>query len=217
MAEATISESQAMDAAQLEKAARQVDFARIRRIGSYHFAMAMGALTIWGAAVTWAQVTGWAIAQFAAVGGALVAGMILPSIIHEWGHFAGARLSGAQSPALEKPRNHYFMFDFAMDQNDARQFIWMSWGGILAPWVLVVGAWVFVPWALTSGLVLIATLMSRAVAVTVFEAPIAQAVSQGGDPGTELGRQVKDGALSRAGLVGNVSGWLIFAALWVVL
>ena len=91
MAQATV--DPAAEAAALAAAAREFERARIQQIGSYHFAMAMGALTLWGAAATWAQLTGWAVAHFAAIANALVAGFVLPSVVHEWGHFAGARLS----------------------------------------------------------------------------------------------------------------------------
>ena len=214
--ERDLAESGEREKAALQKAARAMDWVRMRQIGGYHFAMVVGALTLWGAAVTWAQLTGWMVAEFAALGGALVAGFVLPSTLHEWGHFAGARLSGAQSPVLKRPRGHFFMFDFPMDQNDARQFLWMSWGGILVPWAIVVLALVFVPLSLLSGLVLIATLISRAVAITVFEGPIAGAVARGGAPGKELARRVKAGGLGRAGRVGNWAGWLVFVLLWVV-
>ena len=98
MAEAAIDPQEAYAT---REAARAADRARMKRIGSYHFAMVMASLTLWGAAQAWAQVTGWGIAQFAAIANALIAGTIIPSVIHEWGHFAGARLMGfAEGMAL---------------------------------------------------------------------------------------------------------------------
>jgi len=225
MAEATIPEgtgkaaADANDeaaAAALRDFARDIDRARMKQIGGFHFAMVAGALTLWGAGVTWAQVTGWEIAQLAAVANALVAGFVIASTIHEWGHFAGARLSGAVSPVLEEPKQHFFMFDFALDQNDARQFLWMSWGGILAPWVAVLLVAVAVPASLLSGAVLIATLVSKAVAVAVFEVPIALATERGGEPGAELTKQAVGGGLPRSRRVGAVAGLACFALIWLV-
>ena len=83
MAEATLDPKQA---AALADAARLIDRTRMKQIGSFHFAMAMGALTLWGAAVAWAQTTGWALAEFAAVANAFVAALVLVPIVHEWGH-----------------------------------------------------------------------------------------------------------------------------------
>ncbi|MDJ0785568.1 MAG: hypothetical protein QNK05_02100 [Myxococcota bacterium] len=210
MTEATLDAEQA---AALEDAARAIDRERMKQIGSFHFAMVMGALTLWGAAVTWAQVTGLGIAQFAAIANALIAAYVISSTIHEWGHFAGARLSGSVSPVLEKPRRHFFMFDFAMDRNDSRQFLWMSWGGILAPWAAVLLAAALVPLALTSGAVLVATLTSRAAATAKFEVPIALGVSRGGQPGAELARQLPNLAGSRP--FGMAVGAATFVVLWL--
>lgn len=215
MAEATIEGSETAQAAALERAAREIDRARMRQLGSFHFAMVIGALTIWGAAQNWAQSTGSALAGFAAIGGALVAGFVIPSTIHEWGHFAGARLSGAHAPVLEEARRHFFVFDFPMDRNDVRQFTWMSWGGILAPWGVVLLAAIFVPLSVTSGAVLLATLFSRAVGVSVFEVPVVQAVGRGVEPAVALGQHVKGGGLTRGRKLGTIAGFACFALLWL--
>jgi len=175
--------------------------------------MVMGALTLWGAAEAWAQVTGWAIAGAAAVANAVIAGTVLASTLHEWGHFAGARASGAPSPVLDKPRNYFFMFEFKMAEADLRQFGWMSWGGILTPWVLVVLALVFVPVDLTSGAVVVATLVARAVTASVFEVPIVREANECGDHRAAFGRGVEAG-LEHSGRVGLVVGLVVFAVLW---
>ena len=72
----------------------------------------------------------------------------LAFLSHEWGHFSGARLSGAVSPVL-KERKSFFMFNFKTAVNSRAQFLAMSLGGPVANWLLVcigvVGAagWVF--------------------------------------------------------------------------
>jgi hypothetical protein len=219
MAEATLDTStdqpDPAELAALRDAARQIDRAHMQQIGGLHFAMVMGAITMWGAAVVWAQSTGWALAEFAAVANALVLAYILSSTIHEWGHFTGARLSGSVSPVFEAPKRHFFMFNFPIDQNDTRQFLWMSWGGILAPWVAVLLALIFVPLALTSGAVLVATLISRAVAVSAFEVPVARGTAVSGDPGGELGKATKGGGLPWSRKVGYAAGAASFVLIWI--
>lgn len=215
MAEATMASNQAAETAALAEVAREFDHARMKQIGGFHFAMVMGALTLWGAAETWAQVTGWGIAQFAAVANALVAGFVLQSTVHEWGHFAGARLSGSVSPVFEAPRRHFFMFDFVMDQNDTRQFTWMSWGGILSPWVTIGLFVLFVPLETLGAVVLLSTLIARAVAIAVFEAPIALRAAGGGDPGAELGKAAAGGGIPRGRKLGAIVGAMCFALLWL--
>jgi len=213
MAETTMDANQA---AALAKMQRDFDNARMRQIGGFHFAMVMGALTMWGAAVTWAQVTGWAVAELVAVANALIAAFVLQSTLHEWGHFAGARLAGAESPVLEEPRKHFFMFDFAMDKNDLRQFLWMSWGGILAPWAVALLVAAALPLSILSVQVLLATLVMKAVGVAIFEVPIARAAAQSGEPGAELAKQVAAGGLTRGRNIGTVVGLALFALLLMV-
>ena len=216
MAESTIDGNEAAQAAALQDAARALDRARMKQIGGYHFAMVMGALTMWGAAETWARVSGWSLAAFASIGTALVAGSIIPSVLHEWGHFAGARLSGAKSPVLEKPRNHFFMFDFPIAENDLRQFTWMSWGGILVPWAIVLLTLLLVPLESLGAIVLLATFVSKAVAVTVFEGPVTQRAGSTGDPAGALGKAVGAGALDQGRNAGILAGVAVAAIFWLV-
>ncbi|MEM7412050.1 MAG: hypothetical protein AAF430_17615 [Myxococcota bacterium] len=216
MAEATVDPAAAAaEKAALEDAARKIDHARMRQIGGYHFAMAMGVLTLWGAGQVWAATTGSFLAEAVAVGNAVVAGFVLMSIFHEWGHFTGARLSGAVSPMLEEPRRHFFLFDFDMEKNDLRQFSWMSWGGILAPWLAVLLVLAFADLRLLSSVVLLATLVFRAVAAGAFEAPIVLAAGQSGNPGAELGKAVAGGGLDRGRRVGMAVGIACFALVWL--
>lgn len=215
MAETTM-ESPA--APEVEAAARvdpEVDRARMKRIGSFHFVLVMGGLTLWGAAETWARTTGWALAEAAAIANALIAATVIASTIHEWGHFAGARLSGAISPVLRRPRRHFFMFDFDLERNDVRQFTWMSWGGILAPWLPVLIVLLAVPLDRWSGAALLAAFVWRAAAVAAFEVPVVRAVERSGDPIAALRARVKEGGLASSGRVGMAVGAVCFALLVV--
>ncbi len=195
-------------------AARKADRKRWKEHARIHFVMGMGALTLWGAADAWAAVSGLAIAHAASIANALIASTIVASIVHEWGHFAGARLSGAVSPALEKRANHFFMFDFPFDRNDGRQFVWMSWGGILAPWALVLLVLVSVPLDGLGRIVLLAGFVTRAVQVAIFEVPVVRRAMDGGDPRNELGRQIAAG-FGRSRLVGNAAGVAAFLVFWL--
>lgn len=211
MAEPTLESMTPDELAALKDAARAFDIARMKKIGSFHFAMVMGALTMWGAAETWAQSTGWALAQAVAIGNALVAGFIIPSTLHEWGHFTGARLSGSVSPVHDEAQNHFAMFEFKMDENDTKQFAWMSWGGILAPWVPVFIAAAVVPLSLTSGAVLFAALVSKAIATAAFEVPITLQALRTGEPGKALTESVVGGGLTRGRQIGQIAGIVCLA------
>lgn len=216
MAEAIHEPMSPAELSELRDLASAFDLARMKKIGSFHFTIIVGALTMWGAAVTWAQSTGWALADFAAIGSALVAGSVIPSALHEWGHLLGARLSGATSPVLDDPPGHFVVFDYKMDENDVKQFGWMSWGGIAAPWVPVFLALFLVPLSLTSGAVLFSTLFYKAVSVSAFEVPIAQAAAGHGEPGRALSESVKSGGLNRARKVGMAAGMACFFVISVL-
>ena len=79
------------------------------------------------------------------------------------------------------------------DRNDTRQFLWMSWGGIVAPWALVALVLWLVPLANFGRVVLLAVFVTRAVQVSVFEVPVALRAMRGGDPRAELGKQLRAG------------------------
>jgi hypothetical protein len=216
MSEATIdTDPTAEDAAR--EAEKRADAARLKKMAALHFTAAMAALTLWGAADAWAVASGWALANAVAIANAFIAATVLAGLVHEWGHFTGARLSGARSPVHEKPVNYFFMFDFPFDSNDARQFQWMSWGGILAPWVLVVAVLVLVPIDSVARLALLAVLAAKAAAASLFEVPVVTRARRSGDPRAELGRELKSGGLKSANRWSWAVGAVVCAVIWLVI
>ncbi len=191
-------------------AARKQDLANLKKVGLLHSVAFVATLTLWGAADTWASVSGWGLAHAVAIANSVLAATIVTGILHEWGHYAGARLAGSATQALEKPVGYFFMFNFPFDQNGARQFLWMSWGGILMPWVLVALCVGLVPMDTASRAILLAVFISRAVQVSFFEIPVAWRTSSGGDPQKELERRLLSGALGTGGYVGTAVGILAF-------
>jgi len=188
---------------------READLRNLKSVGALHFVMVMGALTLWGAADAWAVASGWGLAWAAAIANAVIAGYVIANTLHEWGHFAGARLSGSVARVLEKPVRHFFMFDFSFDRNDSRQFQWMSWGGILVPWLLVVLTGLLVPIDNASRAMLLAVFVTRAVQISAFEVPVVRRAARGGDPRVELGRELQTG-FARSRYVGLAAGALVF-------
>ena len=86
MSEATVDPNPAAEAAALRDLARDLDRAHIKQIGSLHFAMVMGVITMWGAAEAWAQVSGWGIAQFASIANALRSSTSSPAMASSGRH-----------------------------------------------------------------------------------------------------------------------------------
>lgn len=68
-----------------------------------------------------------------------IIGFILCFAFHEWGHWLGARLAGAELPLNDcrQALRGYFTFrrlipDFDITAHSSGQFLWTSWGSVLA-------------------------------------------------------------------------------------
>ena len=59
-----------------------------------------------------------------------IAAYVLCYIFHEWGHLLGARLAGGQMPLA--PYAGALIGIFAIAEHTRRQFLWLSWGGVIA-------------------------------------------------------------------------------------
>lgn len=182
------------------------------KVGQIHLVMLLGALTLWAAADTWAAASSLGIATLLAVANAIVAATIIAGIVHEWGHYVGARVAGARTQVLDKPINYFFIFQFPFEHNDRDQFLAMSWGGILAPWLPVAIVAASIPIDNASRAMLLAAFVTRAVQVGVFEVPVAGRARKGGDPQGELERQLL-GGFSQSRYAGLVVGALVWLAL----
>ena len=185
------------------------DYARMRRIAGWHGSAVLAALTLWGFGNYWAMQSSLIIALIVSLGNAFVAATVIASIFHEWGHFAGAKLSGSIAPVRAKPARFYFMFNFDMQANDVKQFQWMSIGGIAANWLLVLLMLLLIPLNTWSGALLLATAIGRAVNVSVFEVPIVLRSRESGNPEKELQDQLDNAGLQQIpGLIVGALAWL---------
>jgi len=202
------SENAEADAAAVERKQRR----NLKKVATIHLVAAMAAITLWGAADTWAAASGWWLARSVALVDAVIAGTILAGIVHEWGHYGGSRLSGAAVEVFEKPIRNFFIFNFLFDRNDRRQFLWLSWGGILTPWILVVATVVAMPVDNPSRAMLLAVLVTRAAQASFFEVPVALRTASGGEPRKELEERLRAGGLRISRYAGLAVGALVFLA-----
>ena len=183
----------------------------LKKVGTVHFVAVIAALTLFGAAHTWAVASGIALALAVAIAAAYIAGSVLSGIIHEYGHFSGAVLSGAPHKVLAKPARYFFMFNFDMKAGSQEQALSMSWGGVLASWLLVLVLLVLVPMDGWASAVLVATVLGNAVNASVFEVPVILKTRETG----EFEQALYD-RLDGPGLVkmpGIIAGLLAFAVL----
>ena len=189
---------------------RSRDRARMRKVGTKHATTVLAALTIWGTADYWASESGLLLAEGIALLNALLVGIIIASIAHEWGHFFGARVTGSGSPVLKKPVS-FFMFTFKDDINSREQFLVMSMGGPIANWILVVSLFFLLPLETWSQALLLATTFAIAVSVCVFELPVINSVMYGEHPGETVQRRLREiGNTARlSGIVSGMALWLL--------
>ncbi|MFT7222429.1 MAG: hypothetical protein ACI8Z1_004055 [Candidatus Azotimanducaceae bacterium] len=59
-------------------------------------------------------------------------------IVHEWGHYLGARFSGIKMPLA--PYRGFILGQFQIDDYTVKQYLWLSWGGDLGHVIVTVGA-----------------------------------------------------------------------------
>jgi hypothetical protein len=174
-----------------------------------HLLVAMLVLSMWAAADTWQAVTGLALASLLSVLTAFLAGFVLGTLVHEWGHFLGARRAGAIYTIPGKPGLFVFNFDFA--RNSASQFLTMSYAGQLGGALAVLLLWLAVPTDTAGRAMLVAAAGGGAVFAAAIEWPVIRAVRAGGEPAAQLGKIDRAVLSSSAlkGLVGTALFWLI--------
>ena len=168
---------------------RRRDQARLKTMGQRHGATVLAVLTLFGAAHAWATTTDWLLAALVAPLVAFMAGTVVASITHEWGHFAGARLAGAVSPVNSKPYRWFFIFNFD-ESNSTSQGLWMSWGGQVGSWLAVAAIAVLVPMDSLVSAVLLATVLGRAVNASFFEIPVMIRARRSDDLQAEIDAQL---------------------------
>lgn len=194
-----------------EDAAEALKTSNLQSVATLHGAGALTALTLFGAGHVWAVNSEWLIAQIVAIGMAVIAGSAVHSIAHEWGHFAGARLSGSKCTVLEKPYKYFFMFNFDAEANDARQALWMSWGGLSGSWGLLLLLGFAIPMESWACVALLATLFGRALNASVFEVPVIMRTMKSRQFQKELETQLTSHGIQS--VPGIVAGLFAFAAL----
>ena len=189
---------------------RARDRKRLRSVAIKHGAYVLAAFTLWGAADAWASTTGWILAETIALLNAVFAGTAIAYIAHEWGHFTGARLSGAVSPVAKEPVS-FFMFSFKDELNTRGQFLTMSFGGPLANWTLVTLLFILLPLDTWSQTLLLATTFAIAISVSVFEFPVISRVMYGDNPAETIENRLQEtGSMPRnIGIVGGAALWLL--------
>lgn len=174
--------------------------------------LALAALTIWGAADTWAIASGLWLAKIVAVGNGILVGVLIGFLFHEWGHFAGAYWSGAKALRLTYGKVDELRYDFDLTANTQRQFQWMGFGGNIAHWSLFALALILVPLDTPSRSAFVAATLGFALFASLTEWPIIARVSSGAVEPSAAFSHLDRALFLRNELLASV-GSLVFLAL----
>ncbi|NRA08716.1 MAG: hypothetical protein HRU02_11205 [Myxococcales bacterium] len=174
-------------------------------------ALLLAALSLWAAADAWMLLSGTGFAWLLSVADGLLVGVLTAGLFHEWGHFAGARLSGGTAPltpvTLPLP---LFNFDFA--RSETRHFQAMGVGGNLAHWMVVLLIAIFLPPETAGRVALLAGALGFAVFASAVEFPVISRCHGGAAPIASLAG-IRPADLKRNGVLGAVAALLLFSIL----
>ena len=184
------------------------DATPVSRLALRDGAVVLAALSLWAGADAWHTVTSLAFAQLLAVLDGFLAGAALVGLAHEWGHFAGARLSGGVAPTRGID-SLFPIFDFDLVNSDPRSFRAMSIGGNIAHWAVPLLLLLFLPLETAGRAALFATTFGVAVADSVTEFPVIQKAYSGSSPAESFVGLTGD-KLRRDQKIGAAAGVVLF-------
>ncbi len=174
-------------------------------------AIVVGLLALWGGAETWAASTGLGLALVTAVGASLVAGWLIAGLLHEWGHYTGAKFARAAAPRVKLPGLSFFRFNFDLEKNSVGQFAAMGIGGNLAHWGAVAAALILVPMTTLAQTTFVSATVAFAVFASVIEWPIIARTASGRVRPAEAFAHLDQAFFRRHYVIGGVGGLLFLA------
>ncbi|MEM0955182.1 MAG: hypothetical protein AAGI24_13650 [Pseudomonadota bacterium] len=169
------------------------------------FGIALALFTLWAASDAWYTVTGLAIATVLSMLLAILAGVAVATVIHEWCHLLGAKLGGANYKIPEKLG--LFVYDYDFSSNTLSQFNAMSLAGQFGSWLSVAGLALLIPGDNPGRDMLVCAAVGAAVYAGIIELPPLKRAQISGDPLAELSR-IDQSVLTRAG-IGAVAAILL--------
>jgi hypothetical protein len=181
----------------------------LARQGALHAALALALLVLFAAADSWQMLSAIALANLFSVVVGLLAGALLTTLLHEWSHLLGARLTGARYSPARRPS--LLVFDWDFGANTRRQFLVMSVAGTLGSVAAVYLLCSTVPGNAPGRIALQGAAWGSLVFAAVIEWPVLYRVRRGEEPLAALGRitPATVGLGAGAGLVAiGLSAWL---------
>lgn len=190
---------------------QESDVDRRAKLVGGHLLIGVSVLCLWAAADTWQAVTELPAAALLSVLAALPAGFVFGTLVHEWCHFAGARLSGARYSVPS--RFGLFVFEYDFRNNGLSQFFAMSYGGQIGSALAVVLLALAMPTDTAGRAMLLAACVGAGVFGAMIEWPVLARTRRSGDPAGELAKIDKATLYRSAGgaSVATLAAWLLFA------
>lgn len=156
--------------------------------------------------------TGLWIAQVIAVGDAIVVGLVITSLAHEWGHYAGAKASHATAPRVAAKGLNLFRFNFDYARNDHKQFHWMTYGGHIFHWGILLILLLSIPLDNLGRIALVSAQFGFIVFATMIEYNILKDTWGGRDPAIRI-TEITPKDFQQSYLAGTLAGVFAIAAL----
>jgi hypothetical protein len=159
---------------------------RLAKLARTHALVLLAALSLFAAADSWYIVTGLGIASLLCMITAILAGITIATLVHEWFHYLGARYCGAHFdiPA----RQGLFIYDWDFTSNSVRQFLIMSIAGSVGGFLAVILLWNAVPADSWGRAMLRGAAVASIIYAALIEWPVIRRIRSGGDPLTELSK-----------------------------
>ena len=159
---------------------------------------------------SWHRTASKDLAHYAIAVWAFLCGLAFSHIIHEWCHYAGARIT--KSSLVLKPGIHPIFFEFDLETNTSRQFLCLSLAGLMGNFLLLAA---LISCAAPGSIVflsLLAAVCGQLVFVLIVELPVSIEVITGKNPLSVLTKHFGQGGplFLRATLVGAGTAALVF-------
>lgn len=174
-------------------------------------AVVAAGLSLFAAADTWHTLTGSALSGAVSLVDGLLVGLGLAALLHEWGHCAGARLSGGIAP-LRPVTGFLPIFDFDYANSTREQFQAMSIGGNAAHWLVFFALLFGLPLASLGQVALVSSAFGFCVFASSVEFPVIRHAYRGLSGIEALSKIPKD-FVRRNGRYGLVAALLAFLVL----
>ena len=178
----------------------------LARHAGQHLLLVLVTLGLYAAADSWYILTGLGLALLLSIATALLVGISVSTLIHEWFHLLGARLSGG---AYHIPaKSGLFVYDWHFAENNVRQFYKMSVAGSIGGALAVLLLWYALPIVSPGRAAVLAGAVASFVFAAVIEWPVLSRTRSSGDPLAELSK-ITPRVLLRALIAGTAAGGLI--------